>query len=607
MDSTSSSPAIEARPSALARLLAGRGMPACAAVLAMACALPGLASGFHIDDYFHRVILLQIPRFRASIGTPREMFRFCRGDAATTMKQVDAGTLPWWTDPEIKAEFLQAITVETHILDYTLWPNSPLLMHAHSLVWLGLLTASVAYLYRRILGPTWTAGLAALMYALDDAHGTPAGWIANRNTLLATLFGVLAVCAHDAWRREGRKPAAILATILLAAALFSKEEGIAAIAYLFAYAVCLDPSGARRGVFALAPYAATVVVWREIRSLLGYGVRYMGLYVDPLGEPVRFLEAFVRRAPLLLLGAWTPIPSEVAVFGPRSLQTTLLLASMLLLAGLAVVLFPLLRRDPRARFFAVGMLLAVIPMCATMPADRLLTAPGVGVFGLIALFLADVFAPASEGARRGVGRVITLAVAVFLVVTHIIISPVVLAQRARNPLGPASMERKFYINMPLGDDVASRTVVALNPPSTMFATYMPVLETLAGRPAPSRLRVLSSGMPSVRVRREDARTLVVEPASGFLRSPLDELFRCDRRPFRVGDRVTLTGMTAEIRALNDEGRPAAVAFAFDVPLEDRSLLWLCFRDGRYQTYVPPAVGHSEVLTVGGLFDLVNGG
>src|SRR4051794_17764132 len=133
------------------------------------------------------------------------MFRFVRGDPARTGRLIDLGIFPWWTDPGLKAEFLQALTVLTHRLDYALWPDSPALMHAHSLLWLGAAVAAASAFYRRMLGATWAAGIAALLFAADDARGATVGWLANRNVLVAATFGVLALIAHDRRRRDGSR------------------------------------------------------------------------------------------------------------------------------------------------------------------------------------------------------------------------------------------------------------------------------------------------------------------------------------------------------------------------------------------------------------------
>jgi hypothetical protein len=62
-------------------------------------------------------------------------------------------------------------------------------------------------------------------------------------------------------------------------------------------------------------------------------------------------------------------------------------------------------------------------------------------------------------------------------------------------------------------------------------------------------------------------------------------------------------MTAEVIAMTGDGRPAEAAFRFDVPLEDPSLEWLCYRGGRFEPFTPPAVGESRVIRIGGLLDL----
>ena len=77
----------------------------------------------------------------------------------------------------------------THWLDYQLWPDAPWMMHAQSLVWLAGTVLIAGLLYRRIEAVPWVAGLAVLLYAVDDARAAPASWIANRNALVASVFG----------------------------------------------------------------------------------------------------------------------------------------------------------------------------------------------------------------------------------------------------------------------------------------------------------------------------------------------------------------------------------------------------------------------------------
>src|ERR1051326_7789069 len=101
-------------------LLRSRWWPFAVAALALVFTLPALPAGFILADYYHRAVLRERSRFLKELGTPADMFRFFRGGAVRNGKLVDGGLFPWWTDLRIKGEFLQAITVLTHRLDYAL-------------------------------------------------------------------------------------------------------------------------------------------------------------------------------------------------------------------------------------------------------------------------------------------------------------------------------------------------------------------------------------------------------------------------------------------------------------------------------------------------------
>lgn len=564
--------------------------PAAVAGLAMGLALPALGVGYIVDDYYHRTILLENLPLSRELGAPAEMFRFFRGEPGRTGRLMDVGIFPWWTDLGIKAEFLQALTVLTHRLDYALWPDSAPLMHAQNLLWLGAMVAAAAVFYRRMMGASWVAGAAALLFALDDARGATAGIICNRNVLIAATFGLAALVAHDRGRRGGSRLGLVLAPGLLAAALFAKEEGLGTCAYLAAYALFLDPAGRWRGCLALTPYAAVVVVWRALRASWGYGVWNMGLYVDPVADPGPFARAALERIPFLLLGQWTPIPSDIGIPLRSSAVAGVWWGSVAFLTlGLAAML-PLLRRDRLARFWAAGMVLGTLPVAATFPMDRLLTFVGLGASGILARFFAQVFAgevPAPEGRA---GRLLGRSLAWFLLIVHAILAPIALPFLAANPVGPRWIERRFYVGTPLGPEVEGRTLVIVNAPSPAHAGYVMLVRALEGVPVPRSVRVLGPAIPSTTIRRLDERTLSIGPEDGYITFILDRIFRNERRPMADGEHVRLSGLDVEVAARTPDGRPAEARFRFGVPLESPELVWLCFRRGRFVPFTPPAVG-----------------
>src|SRR5262245_54483414 len=95
------------RPGFARRVLTSRSLSVAAAVLAVVLASPALGTGWHLDDYYHRTVLLGRSQFRGLLGPPSEMFRFFRGDPKRTGQLIDLGLLPWWTYPGLKGEFLQ--------------------------------------------------------------------------------------------------------------------------------------------------------------------------------------------------------------------------------------------------------------------------------------------------------------------------------------------------------------------------------------------------------------------------------------------------------------------------------------------------------------------
>jgi hypothetical protein len=573
---------------------AGR-YPLWIAALAIVLALPALGAGWLMDDYYHRAVMMPGSPFADLLGPPREMFRFFRGDPARTIREMDLGIFPWWTDPTLKAEFLQALTVFTHRLDYALWPESPVLMHAHSLLWLGAAVAAVAVYYRRMLGPTWVAALAAILYAFDDAHGPVVGFIANRNSLVAATFGVCSLIAYDRWRRDESRLAAFGAPLLLLAALFSKEEGIGTVAYLAAYALCLDPKGIWRGCLALTPTVMTVVVWRTLRDQWGYGVRNVGLYVDPITDPGPFLAALVERVPLLLLGLWGPVPAETAVVLSKREASAFWWLAVCVLVVLTLVLFPLLRRDRLARFWGLGMVFAVIPVSATLAMDRLLTFAGIGAFGLLSQFFETLWGePALRSPTARPGSV-TRGIGLVLIAVHLVWSPLSLLYRSGNPLGAGWVDERMYVQTSLGHSVGEKTLVVVNAPSAAHAGYTLFQRALRGEAAPRHIRVLAPAVPSVSIKRLDASTLEITPSRGYLGWVLDRVFRCERRPLSLGEEVKLTGMTARVTALSSDGRPATVTFRFDEPLESESFVWLCFKGSGFERFIPPPPGQAETI------------
>jgi hypothetical protein len=556
-------------------------------LLALLLTLPALATGWQFDDYLHRAALTASadrPSLRPAL---MDLFVFMDGDPARTQRRMASGEFPWWTLPEGKVAFWRPLSGLTHWLDYRVWPQQPALMHVHSLLWFAALIAAATLLYRRIMGPTALAGLAALLYAVDDAHGFAAAWLSNRNVLLAALCGCLTLLAHDRWRRAGWRPGAFVAPLCLLLGLLSAEAAIAILAYLLAYALTLDRAGWRGRLLALLPALLVVVLWRLVYRALGYGAWGVS-YIDPLTEPLRYLRAVAINGPALLLGQWALPPAELFPFAPPWAMRLIWLLGLLTIALLTWMAWSLLRRDGVARFWALGMLLALLPICAALPANRLLFFVGLGAMGVLACLLDDLRRQSRSG-RRGPALLAGGALALL----HLGLAPLLLPLTAWSPALLGNIEPSIA-SLPRDAAFMDQTAIILNAPSFFSTSYIPLVRRAQGLPSPARIRYLGAGPVALDVQRSDERTLIVQPAGGYL-TGFDLVFRDPAYQLTIGQSIALPDVRVTILSTTVDGRPLEVAFQFAAPLDDPGLRWLQWRAGRYAPFTPPAVGQSVLL------------
>lgn len=579
--------------------LAGRlrspALPWALALLAMALAWPALFAGWQLDDHFQRLAMLG----RAPGVQPHQIFSVLDGDPARTAGFVDQGFLPWWTARPFKLAFCRPLSVAALWLDYRLWPGAAPLMHLHSLLWLGAVVAVAAFCYRRLSGSPAEAGLAALLYAVEDGHALPAAWLANRNALLAACFGLLALAAHDRWRRDGWRPGAWWGPVCLALALLSGELALGILGYLAAYALLLDPAGRRRGLTALAPAGAVFLAWAMAYRLLGYGAAGSGAYLDPLARPAATLHAAGERLPLLLFGQWTALPVEIHGLLPAAAARGLWLASLVLAGLLALLLLAPLRRDRLCRFWALGMALALPPAVATFPANRLLMLAGLGAMGLLArLVAAACGAPAAAGLlpSRPAAAALSRAAVALLAGLHVLLGPLLTPLIADNPRVLGARVDAAVDSMPADAAIAGQDLVVVDAPDfLLFVNSVPIVERLRGKPAPRRVRALTASPVALTVARIDARTLRITVHGDLFAGALGHLFRAAGNPLRAGENVRLPGLAVEVVAAGAGGAPGELVCRFDVPLEDPSLRWVRWGDGRYVPFVPPPPGAAVEL------------
>ncbi len=582
-----------AHDSGVARLVAALEHPQLGLRLALLATLlvsPSLFIGFHLDDYVHRFLFSGLPGADALQRAYESPFGIANGERAINHWQIENGYAPFWIDPELLVSLYRPVSELSHALDAALFPDNALLQHAHNLAWYALLVLAATALYRSLLGRTTAAGIAAVLYAFDHTHGFAVGWIANRNAVIAACLGVCALLLHIKAREAGERgsfPRALIAAAVLLAALLAGEGAISIVGFILAHALLLDHGRIAQRIQFLVPHLLAVIVWRAQYAAAGRGAHGSGLYLDPAHEPLQFIAAAFERMPVLLLGELFVPPAEAYVFLPPPWPSLQLGLAVALAVALAAIVWPLVRRDRTAAFFALGTLAALVPAVSTHPNNRLLFFVGLGAMGLLSQLWHALIGNAAWLPTSSTYRTLASTLCAGLVGFHLVISPLLL------PLTSMSVALTRPARA-AADEIllraGGRDVIVLTAPDYYYTKLVRPIAALEDRPAPRRLRVLSFGAVPVIAQRIDRRTLELRYEGGLLREPLLELYRSQRNPLRLGERIELEGLTIEVTALTDDGHVAAVRCAFDQDLDAPQLRFLAWDGHRLAPFAVPHVG-----------------
>ncbi|MGH8679641.1 MAG: hypothetical protein ACREUQ_15000 [Burkholderiales bacterium] len=562
------------------------------AVLSALVLISALNGGWQLDDYFQRVTMLGYGNSK-----PIQVFEPYI-DRLHNLSQIAFGTLPWWSSPDLHQAFLRYASTLTMMLDYRLWPNHPALMHLHSLLWLSAAVLVAALLYREVLGATWIAGLAALMYALDGAHAVPAVYLANRNALISCCFGFLSLLAFVRWREGGHRRSRWLSVLMLALSLSAYEMGVATAAYLLSYALTVDRDGIRSRLMRLLPHGGVLGAWALIYRIGNFGSQGSGFYLDPLHNPLGFAVSFCQRAAFLLMGQWTPIPAEMSMAYEPGTSAALHMSvfSFAIAALLAVLFIPLILRDRVARFWGLGALLSLIPITAVGPENRLLGFVGLGSMALLAQLTQLVFARFSVASVPRVWKRFAWAATLILLLIHLIAAPLLGIARIAYQANVSSRMMRAMASVPSDLRIESQDLVLINPPDHIYlVTAIWAVKRLENLPMPRHLRALSSG-GTLEVTRVGPRSLRVRFPGGFFPTEFSRYVRSQNDRFSPGQHFELPGLSIVVEALDAQGDPEQVLYEFPVPLEDPSLRWMKWHDRAYVPWTPPAVGHTQTIS-----------
>jgi len=607
----------------LKRFFESKYLPWILGVVAVVVMLPALKTGLMMDDLIQRFPQLKpsqippgldrtgaVPDHPGQLSTVlSETFGFPRDREHWKMGR-NYGLLPWWLSDETRCSLWRPLTALTHWIDYRLFPDSPVLMHAHSIAWFAAIVFLAAMMYCKIIGPTWIAGLAALMFVLDSNTYFPVMFVANRGFLIALCFGLLCFYAHYKWRTTNSTPAACLSVIFFSLSLLSNEAGVSTFAFILAYALVLDNASWSKRLLSLLPAILTIVIWRIVYQSLGYGVSGIGeAYLDPGHEPLKFLYHLPAYITAIIAGQLSSLPPDIMMGFNSQWFWNIALFYAVFAAAAVLLLLPLIRKNTLTRFWFAVMVFAAVPIVAA-PAGKNLGFVAIGAYGLIAVFAACLIN--QEWLQTShFWKCLAWILCIILLVAHIPLAA--FSRYAVLKVAPATLN---ILANPAGlnDTLLSSDsrVVIVNAPCQLAVCVMPFNAAYYGRPIPQSIQALASAYTALEIKRTDDKTLVITSKETNIftsgqNSPLhfshffaiaDRLF-FNSRMFEKNRRSVLERMTVEILSLDDNNLPRELAFTFDVPLEHTEFCWLQFnwKTFSYEPFALPEPG--ETVTTQG--------
>ena len=539
-----------------------------------------LTGGFHYDDFIFVNLLRQDP-----LPFSRWLGLWCSADVAPLQSI-------WWFEGQGASAFWRPVPSVLFEGSIRLFGERAIPLHVISLLVHGLVGATLYLLVRRLTGRPALAFIAGLFFLSCEDHSMGVGWISAVTDPVCVLFVNIALIAHTYWL-EKRYPWALAGSLIaLAAALLSKESAVIAPLAIVLLTLLMPAgrevelhsptvsavrtTGARflRDWLSWVPAVLLLVVYLTTYKLLGFGGITSGMYIDPFGNPGRYLAHLVEHLPVMWLATLSPVPPSLTMFLPETIAPLALAGALAFIVWIAGLWS--LRRSAVLAWAILLYLLALLPQMSTDASERCLYLPTIGSSILLAALVIRV-GPIARRVAPEAPRSLLLTRIVGWGVLLGILAPGVLLSAAMPFMYVPSFEKSYDQVATAFSHIDERDpdhVILLNTPGFIHTFYPPAIIEFHTR-RPIDVRVLSSlnGVMSVErvaersfILRADRKGWLTNVFAGMLRSPKPP------RRGRVYEQelftVTLLNMTSDNRDVR------AVRFDLRRPLDDRRVLFL---------------------------------
>lgn len=581
---------------------------------------PAMRLGFLADDLFQISVIEGLFDGDPWFG----LYLFALEDPETTASHVARGSLPWWTIPDFRFAHLRPLSSLLIAFDHAMWPRDAFVHHLHSLAWLWVVLGA-AYLLLCKASTRALAALALAVFAIDETVSWTVGWLANRCAMVSAAFVFAAMAAHLR-RVEDRRSRWVWVELgLWALAFAGGEYATCGVAYVLAHTFVGRRDPWARRLRALGPALGALACFATAYVWMGAGVSGAAVYVDPIADPIAFLQILLERIPLMLGEAWLGMPGETwrlyerleeaglasFLFGGRDTidahQSMRVHAqfAVLAVASLAVPAWLLARPWLRAverrvvAWTALGSVGALVPIAAIPPLSRslLLAAFGPAVLvGALAVAAARAWTPGPRAFSVRVRASVLTIMAAGLFIRHTAIDALWVRRNLAGLDRTRQAYHAFYRNPRMRIlDLDDKHVVVLTAPGLVTGMHgLSAMNLFGSRPA--SWHVLSMGQRSHLVRRHGVDALELSSVATAMHTQHQEmLFRPPSAALRRGDVIDVGIFRAEVVHEREDAGPDAILFTFARPLDDPDLVFLVIGSGGLERFALPPPGRPVAL------------
>ena len=552
--------------------------------LGVIVALPALFVGFHDDDFVHRLALSGgSALYRRDAFSLYEFLR----DEAENRRLMDAGLIPWFSDPGLKIRFFRPLSSLLTAFDAAVFGSAALPAIVHSLLWFALAAFLVTRIHRELVTAR-AAFWSSLLFVLGGSHAGNTAWIAARHVLVGGAFALGAwYCelrtekSQSGWLRP-------LSTGLFVVGLAASEATLTVLPFLLG-SIAFRRAAVRQRVLSALPFVAASLAYLVFYELAGYGSARMGSYVSPFETPLRFALELGQRVPQLAAEAFSGFPAVLGSFDEGVRRA--LIAVGYLAFGLVTVLF--LRHRARLEennsrslvWLPFAFALSLLPVAGTILDGRVLLVPLAGS----SLLLGSLIVLGQEAGERGAGerRWPSRIGLIALFTLHLGVSPVVrvvvTATSARIADLESAMPRKARLRCAEG-----ARVLLINGSDPAIGLYAGIILAAAGQGRWAGWHVLSMASNDLELRRDGPNAFVLRTLGERRAHFAERLYRPE--PIAAGARVELANLTVDVLS-SAEGGPTRTRFELGTPLDEACFVrWQGDADGYLESVILPVKG-----------------